>query len=235
MSFKFPDKCLGFRLELVDEFWQGFCFRVLSWVLLVLLRYSFKIFSSFPLVRWCQLLICPSICRFFSLSLSLTTWFGSSTPSIVCHLPLFITSMVHFYMSNSIPVSWLYILTVCTKVFNPFLFWAKSLISSMYIKWLIFFCDLLSLYPAEHFLRMWLSGIIAITNSYADSASPLNMHLWIFITAKLFPPAINSTLQVCMVFLINSMTWLGISYILWQFSIQLWGTISKPFCCQSKP
>ena len=32
----------------------------------------------------------------------------------------------------------------------------------MYIKWLIFSCDLLSLYPAVHFLRMWLSGIIVV-------------------------------------------------------------------------
>ena len=42
------------------------------------------------------------------------------------------------------------------------MFLAKSLMSSMFIKWLIFSCDLLSLYPAVHFLRMWLSGIMAI-------------------------------------------------------------------------
>ena len=34
--------------------------------------------------------------------------------------------------------------------------------SSMYIRRLIFPCDLLSLYPAVHFLSMWLSGIMAI-------------------------------------------------------------------------
>ena len=32
----------------------------------------------------------------------------------------------------------------------------------MYIRWLIFSCDLLSLYPAAHFLSMWFSGIIII-------------------------------------------------------------------------
>ena len=32
----------------------------------------------------------------------------------------------------------------------------------MYIKWLTFSCDLPILYPAVHFLSMWLSGIMAI-------------------------------------------------------------------------
>ena len=35
----------------------------------------------------------------------------------------------------------------------------------MYIRWLIFSCDLQSLHPAVHFLSMWLSGIMAIMNS----------------------------------------------------------------------
>ena len=43
---------------------------------------------------------------------------------------------------------------------------------SMYIKWLIFSCDLLSMYPAVHFLSMGLSGIMAIINSNGDSESP---------------------------------------------------------------
>ena len=50
--------------------------------------------------------------------------------------------------------------------------------SSMYIRWLIFSFDLLSLYPAMHFLSMWLSGIMAIMNSKDDSASPR----WIFVS-----------------------------------------------------
>ncbi len=75
--------------------------------------------------------------------------------------------------------------------------------SSMYMKWLMFSCDLLSLYPAVHFLGMWLTGIMAITNSNGDSASLWNMPLWIFTSAKLYPPAVNSTHQVWMVFSIN--------------------------------
>ena len=43
--------------------------------------------------------------------------------------------------------------------------------SSMYIKWLNFSCDLQSFL---HFLSMGLGGIIAIMNSNGDSASPWN-------------------------------------------------------------
>ena len=60
----------------------------------------------------------------------------------------------------------------------------------MYIKWLTFSSDLLSLYPAVHFLSMWLSGIIAIMNCKGDRASPWKIPLWIFVLAKL-PPAVN--------------------------------------------
>ena len=45
--------------------------------------------------------------------------------------------------------------------------------SSMYIKWLIFSCDLLSLYPAVHFLSIWLSGIMAIMNSKGSESISL--------------------------------------------------------------
>ena len=73
-----------------------------------------------------------------------------------------------------------------------------------------FFCDLLNLvdrkkknnhlmyiYPAVHFLSMWFSGI---RNSRGDSASPRKIPLWIFVSAKLFPPTVNSTLQFFMFF-----------------------------------
>ena len=65
----------------------------------------------------------------------------------------------------------------------------------MYIKWLTFSCDLPSLYPAVHFMSMWLSGIMAIM-SKGDRASPWKIRLWIFVSANFHPPAVNSTLQV---------------------------------------
>ena len=93
-----------------------------------------------------------------------------------------------------------YILTACIKVSTSFSFFAKSFMSSMYIRWLIFSCDLLSLYPAVHFLNMWFNGIMAIMNCRGDGASPSKIPLWIFVSAKLFPPAVNSTLQFFVVF-----------------------------------
>ena len=117
---------------------------------------------------------------------TILSWFGSSLPSIRCRLPLFITSMAHFPMLNSIPMSWLYILTVRIRVSRCFSFFANSLMSSMYIRWLIFSFDLQSLYLSVHFLSIWLRGIMAIMNSKGDSASPWEIPLWIFVSAKVF-------------------------------------------------
>ena len=66
-------------------------------------------------------------------------------------------------------------------------------------------------------------------NSNGDRASPGKIGLWIFASAKLLPPAVNSTLQVFMVFSIKFMTSSDILYILRQFIIQLCGTISYGF------
>ena len=70
---------------------------------------------------------------------------------------------------------------------------------------------------AVHFLSMWLGGIIAIINSNGDSVSPWIIPLWIFVSAKLFPPAFNSTFQVYMAFSIEFMTSYDILYILGSF------------------
>ena len=118
-----------------------------------------------------------------------------------------------FIIANSIPIYWLYILTACIRVSNSFSFLANSLISSMYIRWLIFSCDLWSLYPHVHFLCTWLSGIIAITNRNCDRAPQLNIPQWIFTAVKLFPPAVCSTHQISMVFSIKFITSPDILYI----------------------
>ena len=96
--------------------------------------------------------------------------------------------------------------------------------SSMYIRFLIFYCDLLSLHPVVHFLSMWLSVIMAIMKSNDDRASPWSIPIWIFASAKLFPPAVNSTLLVFMIFSINFMTSCDILFILKQFITQLYRT-----------
>ena len=111
------------------------------------------------------------------------------------------------------PISWLYILTAWIKVSSSFSFLANCLMLSMYIKWLIFFCDLVSLYTPVHFLGMWLSGIIVITNSNGDSESPWKIPLGIFTSVKLFPLAVSSNLEFTLVFSINVVISMDILHI----------------------
>ena len=68
---------------------------------------------------------------------------------------------------------------------------------------------------------MWLSGVIAITNSHNESASPWKMDLWIFTSAQAFYPAVNSTFQFYVASIMNLMTLLDIIYIFRQSTIQL--------------
>ena len=75
---------------------------------------------------------------------------------------------------------------------------------------------------------MWLSGITAIIHSNGDSAYLWNITLWIFASAKLLPPPINSTLLVFMVFSIQLMTSADIFFIFWGGLLSS-GTISYNF------
>ena len=134
-----------------------------------------------------------------------------------------------FSMPNYIPMSWLYILIVGIRVSSSFSFFANNLMSIVHIRWLIFSCDLLSFYPAVHFLSVWFSSTMAIMNSKGDNASPWNISLWIFLSAKFLTPVVNSTVQFFMVFSMNFMTSCDILYILRQFSIQVYGTIAYAF------
>ena len=161
---------------------------------LVLLRYYFLFFYF---ISTC-LMVSPSniptyLCVSFSPSFLIFSWFGSSIPSVMSCFPFFIISTTQI---PSICPAWLHILNVCIRVFISFSFMANSLMSSLYIRWLILSCDFLSLYPAVHFLSMWLSGIIRIINSIGDSVSPWNISLWNFASTKLFPPAVDSTPEV---------------------------------------
>ena len=85
----------------------------------------------------------------------------------MCRLLLSITSMKHFSMPNSIPMVWLHILKTSIRVSDFFLFYsfffffANRLMSSMYIRWFIFSCHLLSLYTPMHFLQCsWVASLL---------------------------------------------------------------------------
>ena len=145
----------------------------------------------------------------------------SSIPFVMCCFTLFIISMTHFSMPNSIPTCWLYILTGCVRVCNSLSFFENSLISSMNVMWLIFSCTLVSFYPTVHYLIMFLSDIIAFINSNGCIAYPWNISLWIFSLANFFSPPVNSTFQVFMVYSINFMTSSDILFI--------WGSLLSNF------
>ena len=89
---------------------------------LVLLRYSFLIFffhlHLFDGVSFQDAQVFVGL-LFSERSFS---WFGSSIPSVRRRLPLFMTSMAHFSMPDSISMSWLYIPTACIKVSCSFSF-----------------------------------------------------------------------------------------------------------------
>ena len=131
---------------------------------LVPLRYAF-IFT-------CLMVLASQMSKYlyvsFSSSVLILSWFGSFIPSVICRVLLFITSMAHFSMPSSIPMCWLYILTECIKVFCSFSFFANSLMPSLNISWLIFTCDLLSLYSSMHIIIIIIIHlfIYTISNKY---------------------------------------------------------------------
>ena len=93
---------------------------------LVFVRYSFLIFSF---ISTCFMVSASKMPKYFYVSFSssvlILSRFGSSIPPVRCRLPLFITSMAHFSMPNSIPMSWLYILTSCIRVSSSFSFFCE--------------------------------------------------------------------------------------------------------------
>ena len=102
----------------------------------------FSFFLSSLLVWWGLFPIFQSTCKFpFLWPFWFFSWFGSSIHFIICLFPLLIISVVHFSMPNSIPISWLYILTARIRVSLLFSFSANSLMSSIYISWLYFLAN----------------------------------------------------------------------------------------------
>ena len=66
-------------------------------------------------------------------------------------------------------------------------------------------------------------------NSKGDTASPCSIPLWIFASAKLLPPVVNSSLQVFMFFSIKFMTSSDVLHILRLFIMQLCRANSHAF------
>ena len=129
-----PGVLQGYQPKRLSPWWD-FCYIV--WFRVVF-SYSWDIPFSFSLA-WCYLLpIFPYIYKFHFLRVF---WFFLDLIvlflSLNCRFPFFIISTAHFL----IPISWLYIFAVCARVSSYFSFWVNSLMSSMYIRRLIFSWD----------------------------------------------------------------------------------------------
>ena len=143
----------GEQLRFVSH-WRDFCyvvrFRVVfsfSWGVGFLFFFFHPRMSGRVRFQYSQLFV-----SFFS-ERSYFSWFGSSISSVLCICPLFIFSIAHFSLSNSI-------LPACLRVSNSFSFSANNLMPTMYMRCLIFSRDLWSLYLPVHFQSMWLLQIV---------------------------------------------------------------------------
>ena len=121
-------------------------FRLCSFVLnsfCVLLRYSFNFFFLLHLFDGVHFQYAQIFVSFLFIECS--EFFLHSIVLILLSFSASYVCMAHFSMPNSIPISWPYILTAYIRVSNSFSFLANSLMSSVYMRWLIFSCNLKSL------------------------------------------------------------------------------------------
>ena len=131
---------------------RSLLYSLVSSSFFVLPRHSFFIFSF---ISACLMVSASNISKYlyvyFSLTVQIFPWFCSSLPPVICRFPLCIMWLEDFSIPNSIPISSIHIFTACIRISNSFHF-SQSLMSSLYIRWLIY----LSLYPPVHFLILWL-------------------------------------------------------------------------------
>ena len=196
--------------------------------------FFFFFFFFFSFISTCLIVSASNIPKYllvsFSLNVLILPWCSSSILFVICHFPIFIICMSNFLMPNSISISSLYILTAGIRVSNSFFIFDKQF-DIVHVHWVVnlFLWFMKFIVPLRISLSMWLSGIIAITNSNGATTSPWNIYLWIFTWANVLPPAVNFTLLFFMISSMNFMTSCDILYILRQSIIQFCRTISYAF------
>ena len=169
-----------------------------------ILFFKKKKFISSPLVWLCKFSIFSSSSKFSFPSV--LSWFGCSIPFVICLFRFSLFSW-HIFLCQipflySEPISFI----VCMSL-QFFFFFGKQLdVVHFHLVVNLLFCDLVYFSSFVHFLSMWLSDIISITNTNDKNTFPWKICLWIFALDKDFPLAINSTFQFFMVFVMNLMT-----------------------------
>ena len=172
--------------------WWDFCYVIWFWIVFSFSRgFIFFFFLSSAHVWWHQLSIFLGNDRFPFL---LAFWFFLDL--VILSFQHLLFSAFHYYHG-----------TFFHTKFHPNILTVYPhclyLMLSMYMRWLIFSCDLWSFNPPVYYLSIWLSGIIIIKNCNSDSVSTRKIPLWIFISVTLFFSVISSTLQFCIVFAIS--------------------------------
>ena len=143
----------------------------------------------------CPLPIFTSIRTFtFFPSVLIFSWILSSILSVIV-LFRFSLFALHIFLCQipSLYIDWISSQQILR--FPIFFYLANYLKSPIFMRELFFFsCDLWNLYLLVHFQNMWLSGIIAITNSKCDCEFSWKTPLYIFTLVKLFPFSVSLTL-----------------------------------------
>ena len=122
-------------------------------------------------------------------------------------------NMADFSKPNSIPTSWLYILIVCISVFNYFSFFVSTFMLS--INLFLWFWKFVA---ASTFPKV-LSWAVSLPWRIALERVNLNGRgLWIFTSAGIEPPTINSIFQFPMSFVIMFVI---LSDILYSFQLSI--------------
>ena len=199
--------------------WRDFLSRVK-------IQKAFLIFSDtrfyFPFISTCLIMFLPIFPTtrffFFSTSVLLLTWLGTSIPSTVSLFPLFIMSTRDFSMPNFIPISWLYILIHCINVFTSCTLFTSTLMPSMCIKWLILSCNFARFYLHVYILiHSWVKSLQKIV---VASVTVLGWCLFGFLPLLVF--------VLLLLFPLFSFTWLS-RWSLWIIEI-FWTLLLNSKC-----
>ena len=119
--------------------------------------------------------------------------FAKWTPVECCNFPLLVLKVAHFPIPNSILMSSLHSLTVCSRDSISLSLLLYNFKWSMKSRWLRRLrCKL---YPALCCLRRLVIGIIAVTKSMGDSESPWNTPLLMSTSHSVPPPTVSIVFQ----------------------------------------
>ena len=125
---------------------------------LVRLRYSY-IFSP---ISACLMVSTPNTFKylyfFYSPSILILSWKGSSIPFVIGLFPLLVISMAHFSVLNFIPISWLYFVIACISSLQFFFIVCIMIITIVVIvrmRYALYFARIDNFFYISHLYWVW--------------------------------------------------------------------------------